>query len=152
MNCVCINPNHLRFFSSLRLHSTEWGTIPSNLSTKPKLNARKASRKVANHASRSLTGGETCPPELQILTMTPSSANDDFGNGYKYTLVWKVCPTLERQEQEIMEGIVDAQTGQVYSFVDKVDYLEATGGVYPLLKRWEDSEWYSRWCVASVGR
>ncbi len=30
-----------------------------------------------------------------------------------------------------MEGIVDAHTGQVYSFVDRVDYLDSTGAVYP---------------------
>jgi hypothetical protein len=113
------------------LHSSEWGTLPSDFDTQPTINANKASRKVAKHASRLLAGGKTCSPELQILTLTPSSANDDFGNGYKHTLVWKVCPKLNGQEQEIMEGIVDAHTGQVYSFVDRVDYLDSTGAVYP---------------------
>jgi hypothetical protein len=32
----------------------------------------------------------------------------------------------------MMEGIVDAKTGKVYSFQDTVDYFQAKGDVYPL--------------------
>ena len=31
-----------------------------------------------------------------------------------------------------MEGLINAHTGEVYSFVDKVHYLTAKGGVYPI--------------------
>lgn len=61
-------------------------------------------------------------------------ADDDtasFGDGYTYSLVWKICPIFVGQQQEIMEGFVDAHTSQVYSFVDKVDYFNAVGSVYP---------------------
>lgn len=39
---------------------------------------------------------------------------------------------FENQQREIMEGFIDAHTGEVYSFVDKVDYFTGTGSVYPL--------------------
>jgi hypothetical protein len=54
-----------------------------------------------------------------------------FGTGYGHRLVWKVCPKFVGQNVEMMEGIVDAMTGQVLSFQDTVDYFQATGDVYP---------------------
>jgi hypothetical protein len=38
---------------------------------------------------------------------------------------------FKTQQYEIMEGLIDAQTGQIYSFVDKVDYFTAQGS-YPV--------------------
>ena len=119
----------------------QWGTIPDNFSVEPRLTIQAAYAKLANHAGRMLSGSETCKPQLQILTMAKGnvpSANgqnsqnsSDFGNGYKYSLVWKVCPMFQGQEHEMMEGYVDARNGKVYSFVDEVDYFQAVGDVYP---------------------
>jgi hypothetical protein len=90
----------------------------------------------------------TCKPELQIITfaqgelppaVTKGRTNNRlrkggsaFGDGYTHKLVWKVCPKFEGQTNEMMEGIVDAKTGKVYSFQDTVDYFQAKGDVYPL--------------------
>ena len=110
----------------------DWGTIPSDFSVEPILTIEEAYDAIAAHAERALLEGTTCDPELEILTMTPSSSSGQFGQGYKYVLAWRVCPLLEGQENEIMEGLVDAQSGQIYSFVDTVDYFQAKGGVYPI--------------------
>lgn len=106
------------------------------------ITAEEAINKVASHSGQVLTDGETCTPELQILTLakgavvSPSKGrvrqNSRFGNGYKHALVWKVCPQFEGQSIEMMEGLVDANTGKVYSFKDTVDYFQATGDVYPV--------------------
>jgi hypothetical protein len=109
----------------------EWGTIPEEFDVEPVVTVEEAYAAVAAHADRELIDGkEECKPELQILTMTPPSS--DFGAGYEYVLAWRVCPLLEGQESEIMEGLVDAKDGSIYSFLDKVHYLSATGGVYPI--------------------
>ncbi len=62
------------------------------------------------------------------------SNNDNvkISDGYSYSLVWKICPVFLGQEQEVMEGYVDAHTSEIYSFLDKVDYFNAKGSVYPL--------------------
>lgn len=54
-----------------------------------------------------------------------------FGMGYGHRLVWKVCPKFEGQDVEMMEGIVDAVSGEVLSFQDTLDYFQAKGDVYP---------------------
>ena len=72
----------------------------------------------------------TC--RLQIVTTTKDkSLRKGFMSGYTHILVWKVCPKFEGQDNEMMEGIVDATSGEVLSFVDTVDYFEAIGDVYP---------------------
>eukprot|EP00804_Cyclotella_cryptica_P028860 CCRYP_008443-RA/>CCRYP_008443-RA protein AED:0.06 eAED:0.06 QI:0/0.93/0.88/1/1/1/17/370/2761 len=55
-----------------------------------------------------------------------------IGNGYKHALIWRICPKFKNQKQEIMEGLVDAHTGDIYSFVDTVDYYMGVGSVYPV--------------------
>eukprot|EP00569_Conticribra_weissflogii_P003759 CAMPEP_0171330948 /NCGR_PEP_ID=MMETSP0878-20121228/2361_1 /TAXON_ID=67004 /ORGANISM="Thalassiosira weissflogii, Strain CCMP1336" /LENGTH=1637 /DNA_ID=CAMNT_0011831367 /DNA_START=195 /DNA_END=5108 /DNA_ORIENTATION=+ len=57
---------------------------------------------------------------------------ENIGDGYTYSLVWKICPIFFGQAQEIMEGYVDAHTSKIYSFIDKVDYFNAKGSVYPI--------------------
>lgn len=72
--------------------------------------------------------------ENRRLKKRKNKGDDDtatYGDGYDYTLVWKVCPMFVGQQQEIMEGYVDAHTAQVYSYVDTVDYFNARGSVYP---------------------
>eukprot|EP00804_Cyclotella_cryptica_P000077 CCRYP_013734-RC/>CCRYP_013734-RC protein AED:0.05 eAED:0.05 QI:386/1/1/1/0.62/0.55/9/209/1800 len=125
----------------------DWGTIPSDFPVEPTLTAGEAYDAVAAHAQRSLLQGNNCDPELEILTMTPSSSSGQFGEGYKYVLAWRVCPLLEGQDNEVMEGLVDAQSGQIYSFVDKVDYFQAKGGVYPISndKRFPDGVQQPGW-------
>jgi len=120
----------------------QWGDLPPNFSVEPSITAEEAINKVATHSGQVLTDGETCTPELQILTLakgavvSPSKGrvrqNSRFGNGYKHALVWRVCPQFEGQSIEMMEGLVDANTGKVYSFKDTVDYFQATGDVYPV--------------------
>ena len=111
----------------------DWGTIPSDFFVEPRLTAEDAYDAVATYSERSLIRGETsCEAELKILTKTPSSSQQQFGEGYAYVLVWSVCPIFEGQGVEAMEGLVDAQTGKIYSFVDQVHYFEAKGGVYPI--------------------
>jgi hypothetical protein len=108
-----------------------WGDI-NDLDILPTLSAEDANKILAKELGLTLVvrGPNKCEPELQILTLdTPST---EFGQGYEYTLVWKICPLFENQDVEVMEGLVDAHTGQVYSFVDKVHYLQAKGGVYPI--------------------
>ena len=111
----------------------DWGTIPSDFSVEPMLTAEDAYGAVSAYSERNLVRGETsCEAELKILTMTPSSSGLQFGQGYVYVLVWRVCPMFEEQGSEAMEGLVDAQTGKIYSFIDQVHYFEAKGGVYPI--------------------
>lgn len=117
-----------------------WGDV-NELDVLPTLSAEDASEILAKEMELTLVqrrGPDKCDPELQILTLdTPSN---EFGNGYDYALVWRVCPLFENQDVEVMEGLVNAHTGQVYSFVDKVHYLQAKGGVYPISndKRYPD--------------
>ena len=111
----------------------DWGTIPSDFSVQPRLTVDDAYDALAVYADRNLIRGETnCDAELKILTITPSSSEHKFGEGYSYVLVWRVCPLFEGQDVEAMEGLVDATTGKIYSFKDQVHYFEAKGGVYPL--------------------
>ena len=119
----------------------QWGTIPDNFSAEPRLSNDDAYKYLTRHANHALSDGKTCNPELQILTLANGNApskktlfhqsKSDFGNGYKHSLMWKVCPKFQGQEQEMMEGLVDAKTGKVYSFVDMVDYFQSMGDVYP---------------------
>jgi hypothetical protein len=68
---------------------------------------------------------------LQIVTTTKETSLRKGFTGYTHILVWKVCPKFEGQDTEMMEGIVDATSGEVLSFVDTVDYFQAVGDVYP---------------------
>lgn len=108
----------------------EWGSIPEEFSVEPRLTVEDAFVALANDMELSLVSGVKCESELQILTLTPPNSN--YGQGYEYVLVWKVCPLFEGQDVEVMEGLVDAQTGEVYSFIDKVHYFESRGGVFPI--------------------
>ncbi len=76
---------------------------------------------------------DRCAPELRILTLIDGddpSAN--MGDGYAHALAWKVCPEFEGQTAESMEGLVDARTGRVYSFVDTNEYFQAKGSIFPV--------------------
>ena len=110
----------------------EWGTIPEEFDVKPVWTVKEAYLALERHSGRKIVAGErNCKPELQILTLTPAFAMG-FGDGYEYALAWKLCPIFKEQEQEMMEGKVDAKTGKVYAFQDTVHYLQAKGGVYPI--------------------
>jgi hypothetical protein len=110
----------------------DWGSIPIDLSVKPTLTVRDVYNVLALYAERRVARGrDHCEAELQIATLTPQTSRQ-FGRGYEYVLVWRVCPVFEGQDVEAMEGLVDAQTGKIYSFIDRVHYLRAKGGVYPI--------------------
>lgn len=109
----------------------DWGTIPEDLDTMPALSLEDAYDVLADHLKLTLIRGEDkCKAQLQILTLTPSTS--EFGNGYEYVLAWSVCPFFEAQDVEVMQGLVNAHTGEVYSFLDKVHYFQSKGGVYPI--------------------
>lgn len=109
----------------------DWGPIPEDFNVSPTLTLDDARNILARQMELTLVdGADRCAPELQILTLTPEDS--EFGNGYEYVLAWRVCPLFEGQAVEVMEGLVDAQSGEVYSFIDKVHYLQAKGGVYPI--------------------
>lgn len=109
----------------------DWGDIPDGLDVMPRVSMEEAYDAVAERMGLTLIRGmDKCDAELQILTLTTTSR--EFGKGYDYLLAWKVCPLFEGQDVEVMEGLVDAQSGEVYSFVDKVHYLESKGGVFPI--------------------
>ena len=55
-----------------------------------------------------------------------------IGSGYTHALAWRICPKFTNQRQEIMEGLVDAHTGHIYSFIDTIDYFTGVAGVYPV--------------------
>ena len=109
----------------------DWGDIPDSLDVMPRVSMEEAYDAVAERMGLTLIRGmDKCDAELQILTLTTTSR--EFGKGYDYVLAWKVCPLFEGQDVEVMEGLVDAQSGEVYSFVDKVHYLKSKGGVFPI--------------------
>jgi hypothetical protein len=104
----------------------EWGPI-EDLNTEPTMTVDEAYQTLAREVDLNLVPGEKCTPSLNVLTLSSSS----IGSGYSHALVYKICPIFEGQDIEVMEGLVDAHTGEVYSFVDKVHYLTASGGVFP---------------------
>ncbi|KAL7486168.1 hypothetical protein ACHAW6_011765 [Cyclotella cf. meneghiniana] len=138
----------------------KWGSLNLGLDFTPTLTLDEAKNKLADWSGADLASPRTglgdkenkdlCEPKLQILTlahddtrkrkrvpknMTVSAETKFYYHkemGYKHILAWRVCPVFENQQREIMEGLIDAQTGEVYSFIDKIDYFTGTGSVYPL--------------------
>ena len=110
----------------------DWGTIPEDMSVIPTLSLDDAYDAIAQSMGLTLVRGESkCEAQLKILTLTPFTSKK-FGRGYEYVLAWSVCPLFEGQDVEVMEGLVNAETGEIYSFIDKVHYFESKGGVYPI--------------------
>lgn len=122
----------------------QWGDIPKGFNTQPRLNEQDAYNAIAIKTGLVLTDEITCKPELQIITTSQgevrSSLRSNFGNGYAHTLVWKVCPKFVGQKTEKMEGLVDAISGEVLSFQDTVDYLQAVGAVFPFSNDGNDAK------------
>ena len=95
----------------------------------------EARNALAVQADRPLkhTVDDQCTPELQILTLiNGDNPSANIGNGYTHALAWRVCPEFQGQKMEAMEGYVDAQTGQVYRFIDTVEYFQAKGSIFPV--------------------
>eukprot|EP00956_Cyclotella_meneghiniana_P035718 scaffold117573_cov36-Cyclotella_meneghiniana.AAC.1 len=65
----------------------DWGNIPSNFSVRPTLTVEDAYDALLTLAvgHRLIRGKDNCEPELQILTLTPSSRKQ-FGEGYNHVL------------------------------------------------------------------
>lgn len=109
----------------------DWGTIPDDFDVVPTLTVDDCYQILSKQMELNIISRvDKCNPELQILTLTPSDT--EFGQGYEYALAWRICPLFEGQDVEVMEGLINAHTGEVYSFIDKVHYLHAKGGVYPI--------------------
>jgi hypothetical protein len=91
-----------------------------------------ASIKLGNLINVGFENWGTVPRHFGVNpVLTAGEARADGATHYHYKLVWRVCPVFEGQEREQMEGLVNARTGKVYSFVVKVHYLQAIGGVFP---------------------
>ena len=54
-----------------------------------------------------------------------------MGNGYSHHLIWRICPKFTSNPAEKMEAYIDAHTGQIYSFKNKVDFMQIKGSVFP---------------------
>ena len=52
-----------------------------------------------------------------------------ISEGYSHHLIWRFCPKFSAAQK--MEAYVDANTGQIYSFRNKIDFLQVKGSVYP---------------------
>jgi hypothetical protein len=98
---------------------------------KGKTNKRRRKKKhsILRTTRRKKKGESSATAEDEVVS---EEVTFTIGQGYKHALVWRICPKFVGQKQEIMEGMVDAHTGQVYSFVDRVDYFSGVGGVYPV--------------------
>eukprot|EP00804_Cyclotella_cryptica_P001611 CCRYP_014950-RA/>CCRYP_014950-RA protein AED:0.07 eAED:0.07 QI:291/1/1/1/0.8/0.81/11/1918/632 len=140
----------------------KWDSLGDGFDSTPSLTLDEAREKLAGWSGAELVlsgmgldereRNDLCEPTLQILTLanhndtirkrTRIPKNRNIGaettsyhnkeTGYRHILAWRVCPTFRNRQREIMEGLIDAQTGEIYSFVDKVDYFSGTGSVYPL--------------------
>src|SRR6185503_14300403 len=78
-------------------------------------------------------------PHLEILPTAPQDMRSGeafagpMGAGYSHRLVWAYT-MKEPNESAEYEAIVDAQSGELLSFEDTVEYVQRqiTGGAYPL--------------------
>lgn len=105
----------------------------NHVSTNPSITKDDAKLILENYAERPFVDEEGCDAKLLILTML--NGNDpsaNFGNGYKYVLAWRICPIITPEAVEQLEGIVNAETGDVLKFSDTLDYFESRGSVYPV--------------------
>ncbi len=104
-----------------------------HVSTNPSISKDDAKVILENYAEQPLADEEGCETELLILTMlNGDDPSKNFGNGYKHVLAWKICPIIDPESVEQLEGIVNAETGEVLKFSDTLDYFESKGSVYPI--------------------
>ena len=111
---------------------TQWGDI--DVSTEPTLTESEATSAVQSYADKYPITGSW---EKSTLVIIPKArgrvpSHVEFKNGYSHSLVWAINPKFENQDVSQYEALVDAHTGEVLSFQDKVDYLESKGGVLPV--------------------
>ena len=108
-----------------------WANVRGT-STKPKLTADEAVAAGFEYAGgRSTLDSILGEPRLEIIPMTTS--NSGMGQGYRHVLVWSFSFKREG-EGEHWEVLVDAQKGDIISFMDLNHYLDGqtTGGIYPI--------------------
>lgn len=60
---------------------------------------------------------------------TSTSNNTQYGKGYTHHLIYKLCPRFSPAQK--YEAHIDAHTGQIYSFTNKIHFLNIEGSVYP---------------------
>ena len=126
------------------------------LETNPTISSDDAVAAVETFTGHSTNGRGKTEPKLKIISMATDNPGQTgkpnrglfrgarktqaqaqgqgppFGRAYTHKLVWEVYPTFDEQTVETFVAQVDAESGEVYRFQDMNDYLEITGGVYPV--------------------
>ena len=116
------------------LGATNWGNL--NLQIRPRVSSDAALATLAAHRSPFSLTQDARGPRLLILP-TESGADPRgvvIGQGYRYRLVWALRPTVDGQTGN-WEGLVDAQSGELLSFLDQSKYAtprRVVGGVFPV--------------------
>mmetsp|Transcript_3371 Transcript_3371/g.6290 ORF Transcript_3371/g.6290 Transcript_3371/m.6290 type:complete len:732 (-) Transcript_3371:1311-3506(-) len=59
----------------------KWATIPGDFSIEPKITKEEAAQALADHAGHALDEGETCKPELVVLTLANGKNHNGRGKG-----------------------------------------------------------------------
>jgi trimeric autotransporter adhesin len=125
---------------NLVLLGTEtWGDV-RGLTTRAGITGGQALQAGYNHLQALAVDLEIVrQPRLEIIPIAPPELQQGegyggpIGEGYRHRLAWTY---VLKQPGEIAEyeAIVDADTGELLSFQDVVEYVErqVTGGVYPL--------------------
>jgi hypothetical protein len=124
---------------NLVLLGTEtWGDV-RGLATQPRFTGGQALQSGYNHLQALATDAEVVrEPRLEVIPYAPPELQEGegyggpVGEGYRHRLAWTY---VLKQPDAIpeYEAIVDAETGELLSFQDVVEYVErqVRGGVYP---------------------
>src|SRR5262249_16382061 len=98
----------------------------------PALTAESAKGVVASHAAPFAFTERAAKPSKAHLELVPLARSGS--DAYDFRLAWVVTGSLEG-DMGTWEGLVDAQSGDLLSFVDLNSYASVkrvVGGVYPL--------------------
>ncbi len=108
-----------------------WSDV--NLDTTPKISKEEAIEIAFRYiGGRMQSDTFTAKPHLEIIPIS-KDWNGEVGKGYDYALVW-VFSFKRDGYQNNWEFIVDANTGKIYSFLDKNMYAmkKIVGAIYPV--------------------
>lgn len=110
-----------------------WGTVA--VPTVPRLSATAAASAIEAHLAPVSVVAYRRPPTVALVPMAAGADLDRMvpGGGYRYRLVWVLEPDLT-DRPESWEALVDADSGELLSFLDRNAYAstrKVVGGVYP---------------------
>lgn len=111
-----------------------WGEV--RVETQPQVSSSVAETALHEYLTGLEMGGDRQDPELILV---PVAAGEDprtvsMGEGYRYHLVWVLRPELPGRLGR-WEALIDAHSGEMLSFVDRLSYAttrKIVGGVYPV--------------------